>query len=86
MVSRLPVAAGQFAHHVVACVLAGIEPLLQAEAINPKDGIVLGNIAQGYKLKEDTANAINYYGKMLNLDDPEAKAFAQKQMQALRTR
>jgi tetratricopeptide (TPR) repeat protein len=64
----------------------GIEPLLQAEAINPKDGIVLGNIAQGYKLKGDTANAINYYGKMLNLDDPEAKAFAQKQMQALRTR
>ncbi|MBS1570706.1 MAG: tetratricopeptide repeat protein [Bacteroidetes bacterium] len=64
----------------------GIEPLLKAEAINPKDGIVLGNIAQGYRLKGDTASALNYYGKMLRLDDQEAKAFAQKQIQALQAR
>ncbi|AKP52902.1 tetratricopeptide repeat protein [Cyclobacterium amurskyense] len=62
----------------------GIEALLIAEKIDPKDGIVLSNIAHGYKLKGDIENSIKYYEKMLKLDDPRAVDFAKQQIEALK--
>lgn len=62
----------------------GINTLLKAEKINPNDGVILGNIAQGYKLKGDNKSAISYYEKMLKLDDPEAVSFAKQQIELLK--
>ncbi|MEP5254560.1 MAG: tetratricopeptide repeat protein [Winogradskyella arenosi] len=61
----------------------GIAPLLKAEKLNPKDYIVLGNIAQGYKLKGDKQKAIAYYKKMVQFGDENTKAFASQQITAL---
>ncbi|MBL4643416.1 MAG: tetratricopeptide repeat protein [Flavobacteriaceae bacterium] len=58
----------------------GIEPLLRAEKINPKDYIVLGNIAQGYKLKGDKKKAIEYYKKTVEYGDDRAIEFAKQQI------
>jgi tetratricopeptide (TPR) repeat protein len=62
----------------------GIEALLKAEKIDPNDGVVLSNIAHGYKLKGDIENSIKYYEKMLTLDDQRAVEFAKQQIEALR--
>lgn len=62
----------------------GIEPLLRAEKINPKDYIVLGNIAQGYKLKGDKKKAIEYYEKTIKYGDEKAKAYAKQQIKKLK--
>ncbi len=61
----------------------GLEALLKAESIKPGDGIVLSNIAQAYKLKGDISNARRYYAKMLELEDPQAVAFAKQQISLL---
>jgi tetratricopeptide (TPR) repeat protein len=58
--------------------------LKQAEKINPKDFIVLNNIAQGYKLKGDTANAIHYYELTEKYGDAEAKEQARKNIKELK--
>lgn len=58
----------------------GIEPLLKAEKINPKDYIVLSNIAQGYKLKGDKKKAIEYYEKTIEFGDERAKEYAKQQI------
>ena len=58
----------------------GIEPLLRAEKINPKDYIVLSNIAQGYKLKGDKKKAIEYYEKTVEFGDDRAKEYAKQQI------
>ncbi len=62
----------------------GIEPLLRAENINPKDYIVLGNIAQGYKLKGDKEKAIEYYQKMAEYGDENATQYAKQQIMELK--
>lgn len=62
----------------------GIEPLLKAEKINPKDYIVLSNIAQGYKLKGDKNRAIEYYEKTIKYGDEQAKTFGRKQIEELK--
>jgi tetratricopeptide (TPR) repeat protein len=62
----------------------GIDPLLRAEKINPKDFIVLSNIAQGYKLKGDIEKAIAYYEKTVEYGDKQAKDFAKKQIEELK--
>lgn len=62
----------------------GIEALLKAEKIDPKDGVVLSNIAHGYKLKGDIENSKKYYEKMLKLDDQRAVEFAKQQIEALK--
>jgi tetratricopeptide (TPR) repeat protein len=64
----------------------GIEALLRAEEIDPNDGIVLSNIAQGYNLKGDIDNSIKYYEKMLKLDDPRAVEFAKQQIEKLKNK
>lgn len=62
----------------------GIEPLLRAEKINPKDYIVLSNIAQGYKLKGDKKKAIEYYEKTVEYGDVRAKEYAKQQITELK--
>ena len=57
-----------------------LEPLLKAEKLNPKDYIVLSNIAQAYKLKGDTKNAIKYYELTIKHGDEQAKKYAQEQI------
>lgn len=61
-----------------------LEPLLKAEKINTKDYIVLSNIAQAYKLKGDTKNAIKYYEQTLKHGDEQAKKYAQGQIDELK--
>ncbi len=61
----------------------GIEPLLRAEKINPKDYIVLGNIAQGYKMKGNKKKAIEYYKKVLKFGDKKTKEYAKQQIAKL---
>ena len=62
----------------------GIEVLLRAEKINPKDYIVLGNITQGYKLKGDKKRAIEYYEKTARFGDKSAKEYAKQQINKLK--
>ncbi|HEY1870653.1 MAG TPA: hypothetical protein VGG71_06310 [Chitinophagaceae bacterium] len=58
--------------------------LKQAEKINPKDFIVLNNIAQGYKLKGDKSNAIKYYELTEKYGDEQAKHQAKENITALK--
>jgi tetratricopeptide (TPR) repeat protein len=58
--------------------------LKQAEKINPKDFIVLNNIAQGYKLKGDKANAIKYYELTEKYGDEQAKQQARQIIKELK--
>lgn len=60
-----------------------IDYLKQAEKLNPKDFIVLNNIAQGYKLKGDKANAIKYYRLTEKYGDERAKEQARENIKAL---
>jgi len=55
-----------------------------AEEINPKDGIILSNIAHGYRLKGDIANSIIYYEKMLTLDDSKSVEFAKQILEEIK--
>ncbi len=61
-----------------------LEPLLKAEKLNPKDYIILSNIAQAYKLKGDNKNAIKYYELTLKYGDDQAKKYAQGQIDELK--
>lgn len=65
---------------------AALEPLLRAEKINSKDAIVLGNIAQAYKLKGDTKMAIKYYELTLKHGDEDAQQYAKSQIEELKKR
>lgn len=58
--------------------------LKQAEKLNPKDFIVLNNIAQGYKLKGDKVNAIKYYELTEKYGDEQAKQQAKQEIQQLK--
>ncbi|WP_053990027.1 tetratricopeptide repeat protein [Mangrovimonas sp. TPBH4] len=62
----------------------GLEPLLKAEKINSKDIIVLSNIAHCYKLKGDNEKAIEYYKKVIEFGDDEAKEYARQQIDKLK--
>jgi tetratricopeptide (TPR) repeat protein len=59
-------------------------PLLKAEKLAPNDYIVLGNIAQAYKLQGDKKNAIKYYEKNLEVGNTQAKEYARKQIEELK--
>ena len=62
----------------------GIKTLLKAEIIDPKNYIVLSNIARGYKLKGDKKKAIEYYEKTIQFGDEGAKKFAKQQIEELK--
>jgi tetratricopeptide (TPR) repeat protein len=59
-------------------------PLLKAEELNPKDFIVLTNIAYAYKEKGEKNKAIEYYKKVEQFGDDSAKDMAKKEMAKLR--
>jgi tetratricopeptide (TPR) repeat protein len=61
----------------------GIEVLLEAEKIEPKDAVVLGNIAQGYKLKGDKIKAKEYFEKILEFADEQTKNYVKQQIELL---
>lgn len=63
-----------------------LEVLLKAEKLNPSDYIVLGNIAQAYKLKGDYKNAIKYYELNLKYGDARAKNYAKQQIEELKNK
>ncbi len=60
-----------------------LESLLKAHKINPKDHVILGNIAHAYKLKGDNKKAIKYYKLLAKNGDEQAKKFAQEQIDEL---
>jgi tetratricopeptide (TPR) repeat protein len=60
-----------------------LQPLLKAEKINPKDAIVLNNIAQTYKLLGETKKAIKYYKRTIKYGDAETQHYAQEQINIL---
>jgi len=62
----------------------GVEALLRAEKINPKDCIVLNNIAHGYKLQGNKKNAIKYYEKIIKYGDEEHVQYAKQQIEQLK--
>lgn len=62
----------------------GLEYLQKAEKINPTDFIVLGNIAQAYKMKEDKANAIKYYELVKKYGNEDAKANSEENIKILK--
>ncbi|WP_026704367.1 tetratricopeptide repeat protein [Flavobacterium soli] len=63
-----------------------LESLLKAEKLNSNDPIVLSNIAHAYKLKNDTASAIKYYKKTIELGDEQMQEFAKRQIDLLQNK
>jgi hypothetical protein len=55
-----------------------------AEKINPKDFIILNNIAQGYKMRGDIENSIKYYQLTEKYGDKQAKEQARKNISELK--
>ncbi|MBP1644911.1 MAG: hypothetical protein H6Q16_486 [Bacteroidetes bacterium] len=60
-----------------------IDYLLEAYKINPKDFIVLYNIAHAYELKGDVQNAIKYYKLTIEYGDQEAVEYSKEQIKLL---
>lgn len=63
-----------------------LPPLLKAEKTDPKDDIVLCNIAQAYKLMEDEKNSIKYYKKAIKYGDAQTVEFAERQIEELKAK
>jgi tetratricopeptide (TPR) repeat protein len=61
-----------------------IEFLKQAEKLTPKDYIVLNNIAEGYRLKGDKANALKYYKLTEKYGDEHAKQQSRQKIKELK--
>lgn len=61
-----------------------LEALLKAEKLAPKDYIVLGNIAQAYKLQGDKKNAIKYYELVIKYCEDDSKDYAKEQIRELK--
>jgi tetratricopeptide (TPR) repeat protein len=61
-----------------------LESLHAAEKLAPFDFVVLGNIAQAYKLKRDKKRAIEYYESIVEHGDSKAKKYAQSQIEILK--
>jgi tetratricopeptide (TPR) repeat protein len=61
----------------------GLEVLFKAEKLAPTDYIVLNNIAQAYKLKGDSKNAIKYYELTMKYGDKQVKQYAKDQIEEL---
>ena len=64
----------------------GLEMMLKAEKVDPKDYIVLSNIAYTYAQLGDKPNAIIYYEKTLKYGDAQAKGYAEEQLLLLRAK
>ena len=62
----------------------GLEPLFKAEKLNPKDAVVLANIARAYVLKGDDKRALKYYKKVVKYGEGQNKAYAEGQIKLLK--
>jgi tetratricopeptide (TPR) repeat protein len=60
-----------------------LEYLLKAYDINPKDPIILGNIAEAYKRQGDNENAIKFYKESLKYGDKESNQYTKEQIRLL---
>ena len=60
-----------------------LQAFLDAEKVDPSDGIVLGNIGKWYADHGDTKNAKKYYKKMLKNPDTRVREFARNRLDAL---
>ena len=60
-----------------------IATLNKAEKRNPKDYIVLNNLAQAYLSKGDKANALKYYELTAKYGDEDVKKYVKKQIEKL---
>jgi tetratricopeptide (TPR) repeat protein len=58
----------------------GLEQLLKAEKIAPKDVIVLGNIAHAYELRGQKDNCLKYYDLVIKYGNKEDKQFARTEI------
>jgi tetratricopeptide (TPR) repeat protein len=61
-----------------------LEQLLKAEKINPKDFVILNNIGEAYKRKDDKRNAIKYFKLTSKYGNEDAKNSAQEQIDKLK--
>lgn len=61
-----------------------IEYLKKAEAINPKDFIVLNNLAQAYKMTGDKTTSIKYYELVVKYGDERARREAREKIKQLK--
>ncbi|GAB4254040.1 MAG: tetratricopeptide repeat protein [Vicingaceae bacterium] len=61
-----------------------LKSLLKANKLNPKDFIVLNNIAHVYKIKGNTKKAIKYYELTIKYGDEESKVYAKEQIEELK--
>ncbi|RYU90187.1 tetratricopeptide repeat protein [Mucilaginibacter terrigena] len=61
-----------------------LQPLLKAEKLNPKDYIVLNNIAYSYSFLGDKPNALKYYELVIKYGDDEAKKTAAEKIDQLK--
>jgi tetratricopeptide (TPR) repeat protein len=61
-----------------------LDLLLKAEKIAPKDYLIMGNIANTYKLKGDKEKAKIYYEKILVSGDAKAKEAARQELEKLK--
>lgn len=61
-----------------------LDPLLMAEKKSPDDYIILGNIAYVYVNLKDNKKAIEYYEKVSQFGDDNAKRFAEQELKKLR--
>lgn len=57
--------------------------MLKAEVINPKDFVVLNNIAYAYRESGNKEKAISYYKKVMHYGDQQAKTQAEKEIKSL---
>ncbi len=60
--------------------------MLQAEEINPKDHVVLSNIGYTYTELGNKPKAIEYFEKVLQYGDDDAKEFAKGQLKKLKSK
>lgn len=57
--------------------------LQKAETLDPKDCIVLNNIAETYSKKNDIAKSIEYFNKMITWGGEEDRLYAQQKIEEL---
>lgn len=57
---------------------------LKAERINPKDAVVLNNIAEIYARKGDIVNGIKYYELLIKVGDEPTQQYARQQIEKLK--
>lgn len=55
-----------------------IETLLLAYSIDSTDYIIIGNLARAYEENNENIEALKFYNLMLNIDNDEAKKYAQE--------